>query len=246
MSPERKGRDGKLLVGGRMLLETSIVAVLVGAILITLGWQSGHVDQASLPATTTSAPPSTSPSTTTAPPMVVVSGRTMGSPTAPLTIVEYSDFQCHGCQRFAKTIEPQLEAAYVQTGKVRLVYKYMVVFGSGSVLASEAAESAAEQNEFWPYYSALMNLSLSSNTVTVEQLQDVARQLGLNMDAFNEAFLSEKYEDTVLRDDAEGKALGISAIPAFFVNGVKADSSILESFDDFSKALDEALAKLGQ
>ncbi|UCC16400.1 MAG: thioredoxin domain-containing protein [Dehalococcoidales bacterium] len=189
-----------------------------------------------------------SESTTEPNPTIVVSGKSIGSPLAPITIVEYSDFQCHYCQKFALEIEPLIDKYYIQTGKVRFVYKHLIGFGDESRLAAEASESAAEQNQFWPYYHALMRLELSSSTedFTAEKAQDLAQQLGLNMSLFNESLATGKYRDKVSQEDAESRSLGFELIPAFFVNGVQADEIVEGSFEEFSKVLDAELKRLGE
>ncbi len=185
---------------------------------------------------------------TTPPSGVVVSGTSVGFTNAPITVVEYSDFQCHFCQQFANAVEAQLDAAYIQTGKVRFVYKHLIAFGDESELAAEASECAAEQNQFWPFHDALMQLQLSNsvNDLPLEKVQALAQQLGLNMTQFNASLTSGKFKAKVAQDDAEGRGLGIAGIPAFFVDGVKAPDSVSTSFDEFQKVLDAELARLGK
>jgi protein-disulfide isomerase len=233
MSEEKN--TSKWLVGWKTFLSLSIAAVVLGAIMVTLGWQSGQRKVIQ-------------PPFTTIPSNVTVAGTSMGSPSAPITIMEYSDFQCRFCQNFAISIEPQIEATYIQTGKVRLVFKYVVAFGSESQLAAEAAECAADQNQFWPFYNNLMRLQFSPDDedITVEKLQEVARQIGLDMAVFDESLSSGKFRDKVIQSDAEGRALAINGIPAFIVNGTLADEKVADSFGEFQKVLDAELARLGQ
>jgi protein-disulfide isomerase len=180
--------------------------------------------------------------------IAVTSGTTIGSPGAPVTIVEYSDFQCSHCQQFVITVKPQLDSTYIQTGKVRLIYKHMIAFGSESLLAAEAAEYAAGQNKFWPFYDMLMQLraSPSASDLSAETLQNIAEQLGLDTAALNASLQSERYRAKVLADDAEAKALGIKGVPAFFVNGVKAPDNVSQSFTEFRKVIDDALGDSGK
>ena len=170
----------------------------------------------------------------------------IGSPSAPITVVEYTDFQCHYCQQFALEIAPLIDQYYIRTGKARFVIKPVVAFGDESRLAAEASECAAEQNQFWPYYHALMRLGLSSSIedFTVEKAKELAQQLGLNMTFFNESLDSGKYKDKVLQDDTEARNVGFEYIPAFFVNGVQADMIVEESFEEFSRILDAELERL--
>ncbi|HEY96352.1 MAG TPA: DsbA family protein [Dehalococcoidia bacterium] len=225
----------------------TIAAILLSALLIVLSYVSSNEGSTSaeLPDGSTTAQ---SGNTTEPRPGIVVSGMSIGSPSAPVTIVEYTDFQCHYCQKFALEIEPLIDQYYIQTGKVRFVVKPVVAFGDESRLAAEASECASEQNQFWPYYHALMRLGLSSSTedFTVETAQELAQQLGLNMTLFNESLTSGKFKDKVLQDDAEARGRGFKAIPAFYVNGVLADEIVEGSFEEFSKILDAELERLGE
>ena len=126
--------------------------------------------------------------------------------------------------------------------------KPVVAFGDESSLAAEASECAAEQNQFWPYFHALMRLELSSSIedFTVEKAKELAQELGLNMTLFNESLDSGKYEDTVSQEDAEARSRGFEFIPAFFVNGVQIDSEAAGSFEEFSRILDAELERRGE
>jgi protein-disulfide isomerase len=177
---------------------------------------------------------------------VPVSGTTMGLATAAVEVVVYSDFQCHYCQLFATTTERHFELAYIESGKARLTYKYQIAFGEESQLAAEASECAAEQNLFWPFHDALMELRLSPATgdLTIEKLQSIAAEAGLDLERFNDSLESHKYRDRVLRDDAEGTALGFPSIPALYVNGVKANDSALYSFERLRTVMDKTIKEV--
>ena len=186
--------------------------------------------------------PTITPTTTPTPtPSVYVSGTSRGSLDAPVTIIVYSDFQCGLCQKFALTTEKDLERVYIETGKVRLIYKHFVVEGNESLLAAEASECAAEQNKFWPYYDLLMqaHFSPSREDVTLATLQEFAQTVGLNMDTFNDSMNSGKFKDKINRDAEEGAAAGVTGTPTFFVNGIpgKGDAP----FDAFQKIIEQIL-----
>src|ERR687886_1449876 len=74
------------------------------------------------------------------------------SSSAPITIVEFGDFQCHFCDRFAKQTEPQINATYIQTGKASLVFKNFVTNGPDSMTAAVAGQCAKDQGKFWNFY----------------------------------------------------------------------------------------------
>lgn len=229
-----------LPINRKVVTLVSIIAILLAALLISLSCVSSH--ERSGPVTADKSGNLTNTTT------IFISGMSVGSPSAPITIVEYTDFQCHYCQKFALEIEPLIDQHYIQTGKARYVIKPVVAFGDESRLAAEASECAVEQNQFWPYYHALMRLELSSSIddFTVEKAQELAQQLGLNMTLFNESLTSGKYKDKVLQDDTEARNRGFQVIPAFFVNGVLADEIVEGSFEEFSKVLDAELERLDE
>jgi protein-disulfide isomerase len=170
-------------------------------------------------------------------------GTSIGSLDAPVTIVVYSDFQCGICQKFALTIEKQLEKAYVETGKVRYIYKHFIVHDNDSLLAAEAAECAAEQNLFWPYHDLLMKARPSSNVtdITVDYLASVAQQLGLDMATFNASLESGKYQEKVMQDDAEGRTLGVTGPPTFFINRMRGKG--FHSFEAFQQVIEDQIRR---
>jgi len=133
----------------------------------------------------------------------------------------YSDFQCYNCQEFALTTEKELEEAYVETEKLRLVFKHYVIFDEESMRAAMASECAAEQEKFWPYYDLLMQTRASpwEVDITTATLESIAQAVRLNMAAFNTCLQSEKYKEKVDRDKEEGEALGVTSTPSFIIDG---------------------------
>ncbi len=211
------------------------LAVAVAAILVILGRVAASASMFVAP------PPDSSVPGSTPSPSVVVSGTSKGSPSAPVTIILYSDFQCAHCQQFALTTEKQLDKAYIETGKVRLIFKHRVIFGEESMQAAEASECAAEQDKFWPYYDLLMQVQASprQDDLPTSKLQDLAELAGLDMATFNTSLGSGKYRQKVILDDTQGRALGIEGSPTFFVNGLMIEAT--PSFKDFQKLIESML-----
>lgn len=239
MSPEKvkKRQDKGKAVGHGLFVTGTVMALLLSAIMITLGRVSSRAPVIAPPDNTETNPPASS---------VIAYGTSLGALNAPVTMVIYSDFQCHFCEQFALDIEKQLENTYVAEGKVRLVYKHRIGYGDESWLAAEASECAAEQNQFWPYHDALMQLRLSNSEgeLSSKKLIDLSRQLGLDVDKFTTSLTSGKFRAKVEQEDAEGKALEINNIPKFFINGVKQDDSIGKSLENFQAVIDAELARL--
>ncbi len=169
----------------------------------------------------------------------------IGSPEAPVTLFVYSDFLCSVCQRFALTTEKDLEKAYVETGTVRLIYKYFIGNGEKSILVSEAAECAAEQGKFWPYHDLLMQTGLTPETeeLNIDYLDNLAGQAGLNVSAFDASLRSGKFKEKVVADDAEARGLGVKGPPTFFVNRMKGSGN--KPFEAFQKVINEIIGGSG-
>lgn len=167
-----------------------------------------------------------------------------GSPNAKVIMIEYTDFQCSHCQIFALTVEKELEAAYVDTGKVLLIYKFIAGFGEESWQANLAAATAGEQGQFWPYFDLLMQLRASPSVqgdLSAEKLTALAQQLGLDMPKFSDSLLSKKYAAFIDQQDAEARALGVNSTPTFFINGIKQAGAA--KLEDLQKIIDPLLAE---
>ncbi len=167
-----------------------------------------------------------------------------GDPNAPVQIVEYSDFQCPFCAKFTTSgIEEQIIEAYVNTGKVYFVYRtFGQWIGSESVAAGEAAYCAGEQNKFWEYHDYLMYNHTGENVgdFTEKRLIAFAENLSLDMGQFRLCLREDKFLDRIAQDQVDGKALGISATPAFVINGKVITGAL--PFDQFAQEIEAALA----
>ncbi|MBE0481574.1 MAG: thioredoxin domain-containing protein [Dehalococcoidia bacterium] len=219
-------------MSGRVFLAANAAAVIMAAVLIILGRIGQPADAFIVSPPDAELPPATPAHLRTS----------MGSPDAPISILVYSDFQCAVCQQFALTTSKQIEASYVETGTAYLTFKHFVIYDEESILAAMAAEAAADQGMFWPYHDLVMQLRASSKKedLTVARLQDLARQAGLDIAAFNAAFLSGNHRDEILREKEESLALGIRGTPTFFVNGRKAEGNV--PFASFQSLIEELLA----
>ena len=108
------------------------------------------------------------------------------STTVPAGVAEvFEDFQCPHCRDLALNVEPTIIKEYVQTGKVKLVYRHFIVIGPDSAVAGQAAECAAKQNQFWPYHDKLFSAQGVRTAYTADSLKKYAVDLGLNASAFN-------------------------------------------------------------
>lgn len=182
-------------------------------------------------------------------------GNKAGDPNAPITITEFSDYQCPYCARFTENTERQLVETYVATGKVYFIYRSFGLFiGPESQAAAEASYCAGDQGQFWQYHDLLFANQTGENVgdFTDRKLLAFADSLGLDMGEFRECFNGGKYSDAVRQDGADALAAGIQATPSFVltytVNGETKTRLIegAQSFEFFQQEIEAALAEIGQ
>lgn len=184
-----------------------------------------------------------STSTTTASAPAGDSGSVIGSADAKVIVMDFSDFQCPHCKTWAESVEPQLRAEYVDTGKVQLDYKHFLVISKESEYAANAAECAAEQGLFWPYHDLLFAQQglQGRDTVSPSNLKRLAAQIdGIDEAQFNACVDGNKYQELVYRDMQEGNDLGVTGTPSIFVNGTKVENG--QDYNAVKAAIEAALA----
>jgi protein-disulfide isomerase len=153
----------------------------------------------------------------------------LGSPSAHITIIEFADFQCPFCARFAKYTQPQINQTYIQTGKVNMVYVHFTKFGPDSVTAAMAAQCANDQGKFWNLYNILFKNQGAENSgwASKDNLKKFALQIhGLDTQKFNTCLDSGKYASLVQNHLAFGTSLKVPEIPSFIIE--KSDGSNLD------------------
>jgi protein-disulfide isomerase len=138
----------------------------------------------------------------------------IGGRSAPVTIVEFSDFQCPFC-RAAENSLKQVRQKYGD--QVRLVYMdFPLGFHPHAMDAARAARCAADQDKFWQFHDALF---LDQKKLDPDNLQQTAAKLGLDRAKFNACFTNDKQNAGIRQDMAEGNSLGVTGTPTFFING---------------------------
>src|SRR3970040_1534136 len=113
-------------------------------------------------------------------------GPKRGSDKGPVTLIEFSDFQCSFCRKFWQTTLPLIEKKYISTVKVKFVYRHLAILGKHSVASAQAAECAGEQGKFWEYHDKLFASAGSPLAFTDGKLKSYAKELGLKSQAFNQ------------------------------------------------------------
>lgn len=222
------------------LLTFLLIGTIVG--YFATGFAPGSSEK-NVPSIVVSPEPDAAPE----PELVVVSiddDAQLGDPDAPVTIVEFSDFQCSFCRRSYNDMLPLLKENYIDKGLVNFVYRDfpLTSIHGDAQKAAEAAECAEEQGQFWEMHDAIFDgqNALGSGTVRIpeDDLKQYAVDLGLDAVAFNDCLDSDKYADEVSADIQDGRAYGVSATPTFFVNGypvvgAQSYSTISAIIDDF-------------
>ena len=169
---------------------------------------------------------------------VAATGPAKGPATAPVTIVEFSDFQCPFCGRLTPTLK-QVEQKYGD--KVRLVFRqYPLPFHQYAQKAAEASLCAADQGKFWEMHDALF---ANQQALAVEQLKAKAAELGLNAEQFNSCLDSGKTAAAIQADMKEGSSVGVNGTPAMFINGRFINGAV--PLEQITSVIDDELRRKG-
>lgn len=169
----------------------------------------------------------------------------LGDANAPVVIVEYADFQCPFCGAFAREVQPQIEAAYVKTGKVRFEWRDFAWMGDESLAAANAARCAADQGAFWSYHDRLYaaRVAPNSGTFSRERLLADAQALRLDTSSFTACLDGQNHRTEVAADTAEATRLGMTGTPTFLINGQRIVGA--QPFDVFATTIEQALGAVG-
>jgi predicted DsbA family dithiol-disulfide isomerase/rhodanese-related sulfurtransferase/uncharacterized membrane protein len=162
-----------------------------------------------------------------------------GDPNSPVTVVEFSDFQCPFCGRAEKTVK-KIREAY--NTRIRFVFRQfpLPTIHAFAEKAAEASECAAEQGDFWQAYEKLY---ANQDDLSVPALEHYASGLGLNRARFEQCLSSGAMAFRVRQDVEDGRALGVSRTPTFFIDGKKYEGA--PSYDQFAEILNAELAAHG-
>ena len=172
-----------------------------------------------------------------------------GNADAPVTIVEFSDFQCSFCARFYSQTLPEITEKYIDTGKVKLIYRdFPLSFHPQAQSAAEAAECAGEQDKYWEMHDMLYE---NQESLSTDNYKKWAGEIGLDTEKFNNCLDSGKFTSEVENDFAAGSAAGVSGTPSFVIGPSDGKGELVVGalpFEDFGgekgfkTIIEEALA----
>ncbi len=182
---------------------------------------------------------------------IPVEGRTLGDADAPVTMIEFADYQCPYCKRFAEGAERQIEEEYIKDNLVKLEFRNMAFIGTESLLAAEAAQCANDQGEFWNYHDKLFEEQRGENTGTFspDRLKRFAGEIGLNQAEFDACLDGTEHEQTILDETNAARDAGVKSTPSFIivVTGETSGEMVTgNKLDELRAAIDKKLEEAQQ
>ena len=173
----------------------------------------------------------------------------LGNIDAPLTLVEFGDYQCSFCKRHFEQTHDLIMKNYVATSKVKILFKDMIITsGEGSIKAAHAAHCAKDQGMFWKYHYMLYNNWEGENTgwITDDNLNKFAKNIDLDMNKFSKCMLENKWMDLISASQEDAKIMGIGGTPSFFLIGPENEIVKIhgaQPYDVFKESFDLHLQK---
>jgi len=177
----------------------------------------------------------------------VADAPTLGRADAPVTLVEFSDYQCPFCQRFFATTLPALKKDYIDTGKLRFVYRdFPLEMHPHAREAAVAAHCAGEQGKYWEMHDALFQYQAA---LAPAQLAERARALDLDSSRFDQCLTSGRHTASIERGLADGAAAGVQGTPGFVVGKTQPGDTIqgtpirgAQPLETFRRIIEQLLA----
>ncbi|CAL9353967.1 hypothetical protein SUDANB106_00525 [Streptomyces sp. enrichment culture] len=170
--------------------------------------------------------------------------KALGSPDAPVVLIEYADFQCPFCGKFARDTEPELIEKYVESGVLRIEWRDFPIFGEESENAARAGYAAGRQGRFREFHRIAYGEEgeMNSGRFAEDELVRMAREAGVkDLDGFRSDMGSDAAGEAIERDTREGYELGVTSTPAFLVNdrpilGAQPTEVFTDAIEDAKKA----------
>jgi len=160
----------------------------------------------------------------------------LGNPSAPITIVEFGDYQCERCYQWYHTIKPTIVENYIDTGKANLIFVDLAFLGKDSPTAAQATYCAEDQVKYWEFHDLLYTSQerVDNGWANSERLKAFAFSLGLDMELFNSCLDSGKYSKRVQYNISEAAKQGATGTPTFFIVNSDGDQQKISGAQPFS------------
>jgi len=170
----------------------------------------------------------------------------LGNPSAPVTIVEFGDYQCHQCYNWFHNTKPAIVSTYIETGKANLVFVDLAFLGRDSPKAAQASYCAEDQEMYWQYHDILYNSQepkIDGGWANTERLKAFAFSLGLDMELFESCLDSGKYSKRVQYNIQQARDHGVRGTPGFFIVGPDGQEQLggAQPFSVFKQVLDSMI-----
>jgi protein-disulfide isomerase len=175
-------------------------------------------------------------------------GHTIGSPSAPVEIVEFGDYECPGCAQFATVTEPDVRDRLVNTGQARFRFFAFQVTGAhqNSIAAALAAECASEQGKFWEMHDKLFAGQYDWNTQATSNPKSIfagyAKQIGIDIDKWSQCFDSRKYLGQIAANSEEAVRQKVAQTPTLIIGDKQYAGA--QAYDVIKAAVDSAKTKV--
>ncbi len=173
----------------------------------------------------------------------------LGDPDAPITLIEFGDYQCHFCNVHFHNTEHSLLENYIETGKVKMIFKDFTIIGPDSVNAANGAHCADDQGEFWQYHDILYNNWTGENNgwASSDNLLRFAQEIELDVEQWSDCMIDSRHSQIISDSSKDARDLGITGTPEFFVIGP--DNNITkingaQPYESFERIFNSELEKL--
>lgn len=170
----------------------------------------------------------------------------LGSASAPITIVEFGDYQCEACYHWYHNTRADIIDNYIETGKVNLVFMDLPFLGRDSITAAQATYCADDQGKYWEYHETLYNFqeAIDNGWASKDRLVSFAFNLDMNLDEFNDCMDSSKYAKRVKANYDESQRFGAEATPTFLIispDGAVKKITSAQPYSVFSQVIEPML-----
>ncbi|MBT4917082.1 DsbA family protein [Candidatus Peregrinibacteria bacterium] len=166
----------------------------------------------------------------------------LGDTDAPVTIVEFSDYQCPYCEKFWSQTLPDLKKNYIDTGKVRFIYRDWPLSGHDRAIpAALATECVKDQLGDEGFYAIHDMIFENFGKLSDDDLSTFAKVAGVDEAEYLDCYESQKFLSEIEKDFNDGMTYGVTGTPGFFVNGVRLSGA--QPYEVFEKVIEEELAK---